>query len=115
MSVAANPDFRKLWAAQAVSGFGARITREGLPMMAVIGLAASPGQLGVLAALSTALLAADLKLITAVFVFFALVAFNIGSTFGMEDIVEGISVIFFINCLPPAIIWFAPRTGGFSP
>jgi len=54
MSVAANPDFRKLWAAQAVSGFGARITREGLPMMAVIGLAASPGQLGVLAALSTA-------------------------------------------------------------
>jgi hypothetical protein len=54
MSVAANPDFRKLWAAQAVSGFGARITREGLPMMAVIGLAATPGQLGVLAALSTA-------------------------------------------------------------
>jgi Na+/melibiose symporter-like transporter len=54
MSVAANPDFRKLWAAQAVSGFGARITREGLPMMAVMVLAASPGQLGVLAALSTA-------------------------------------------------------------
>jgi MFS family permease len=54
MSVTANPDFRRLWAAQAVSGFGARITRDGLPMMAVIGLAASPGQLGVLAALSTA-------------------------------------------------------------
>ena len=54
MSVAANPDFRKLWAAQAVSGFGARITREGLPMMAVLALAASPAQLGVLAALSTA-------------------------------------------------------------
>jgi len=54
MSVAANPDFRKLWAAQAVSGFGARITREGLPMMAVLVLAASPGQLGLLAALSTA-------------------------------------------------------------
>ena len=54
MSGAANPDFRKLWAAQAVSGFGARITREGLPIMAVIGLAASPGQLGMLAALSTA-------------------------------------------------------------
>jgi hypothetical protein len=52
MSVTA--DFRKLWAAQAVSGFGARITRDGLPMMAVIGLAASPGQLGILAALSTA-------------------------------------------------------------
>ncbi len=47
-------DFLRLWAAQTVSGFGARITREGLPMMAVIGLAATPGQLGVLAALSTA-------------------------------------------------------------
>ena len=43
-------DFRRLWAAQAVSDFGARITREGLPMMAVLTLAASPAQLGVLAA-----------------------------------------------------------------
>lgn len=53
-SAAADPDFRKLWAAQTVSAFGARITRDGLPIMAVIGLAATPGQLGVLAALSAA-------------------------------------------------------------
>ena len=31
-----NTDFHRLWAAQAVSAFGARITREGLPIMAVI-------------------------------------------------------------------------------
>lgn len=53
-NAAAEPDFRKLWAAQAVSGFGARITREGLPIMAVVGLAATPGQLGILAALASA-------------------------------------------------------------
>lgn len=47
-------DFLRLWAAQSVSDFGARITREGLPIMAVIGLAARPGELGVLAALSSA-------------------------------------------------------------
>jgi predicted MFS family arabinose efflux permease len=46
-------DFLRLWAAQTVSDFGARITREGLPMMAVMGLAASPSQLGVLAALAS--------------------------------------------------------------
>src|SRR6185369_7275745 len=45
-------DFLRLWAAQTVSDFGARITREGLPMMAVMGLAASPSQLGILAALA---------------------------------------------------------------
>lgn len=44
-------DFLRLWAAQTVSDFGARITREGLPMMAVMGLAATPGQLGLLAAM----------------------------------------------------------------
>lgn len=47
-------DFRRLWAAQAVSDFGARITREGLPMMAVISLAATPGELGLLAAVAGA-------------------------------------------------------------
>jgi hypothetical protein len=36
-----------------VSDFGAWITRTGLPMMAVMGLAATPGQLGLLAALSS--------------------------------------------------------------
>jgi hypothetical protein len=46
------PDFRRLWAAQAVSDFGARITREGLAIMSVMGLAATPGQLGVLSALA---------------------------------------------------------------
>jgi len=51
--VAANPDFRRLWAAQAVSGFGARITRDGLPMMAVMALAATPAQLGLLGALGS--------------------------------------------------------------
>jgi hypothetical protein len=35
-----NPDFHKLWTAQAVSAFGARITREGLPIMAVVSLGA---------------------------------------------------------------------------
>ncbi|MGZ3403013.1 MAG: MFS transporter [Phenylobacterium sp.] len=45
-------DFLKLWGAQTVSDFGARITREGLPMMAVMGLSAAPAQLGLLAALS---------------------------------------------------------------
>jgi MFS family permease len=49
-SLRRHADFRRLWAAQAVSEFGARITREGLPMMAVAGLAATPFQVGVLAA-----------------------------------------------------------------
>ena len=46
-------DFLRLWAAQTVSDFGARITREGLPMMAVMALAATPSQLGLLYALSS--------------------------------------------------------------
>lgn len=46
-------DFLRLWAAQSVSDFGARITREGLPIMAVLVLAARPEELGVLAALSS--------------------------------------------------------------
>jgi len=45
------PDFLRLWAAQTVSDFGARITRDGLPMMAVTALAAGPAQLGLLSAL----------------------------------------------------------------
>lgn len=44
-------DFLKLWAAQSVSSVGARITREGLTFTAVASLAATPAQLGVLAAL----------------------------------------------------------------
>jgi MFS family permease len=45
-------DFNRLWAAQSVSAFGARIAREGLPIAAVTTLAASPSALGVLAALT---------------------------------------------------------------
>jgi hypothetical protein len=44
-------DFLHLWGAQTVSDFGAWITRTGLPMMAVMGLAATPAQLGLLSAL----------------------------------------------------------------
>jgi MFS family permease len=46
-------DFLRLWGAQTVSDFGAWITRTGLPIMAVVGLAAAPSQLGLLAALSS--------------------------------------------------------------
>ncbi|WP_394763751.1 MFS transporter [Phenylobacterium sp.] len=46
-------DFLRLWGAQTVSDFGARITREGLPMMAVMALAATPGQLGLLYAMTS--------------------------------------------------------------
>ena len=45
-------DFLKLWTAQGVSAFGARITREGLPIAAVLTLGAAPAQIGLLAALS---------------------------------------------------------------
>jgi MFS family permease len=50
VSLKGHRDFRRLWAAQAVSAFGARITREGLPILAVTTLAAPPQALGVLAA-----------------------------------------------------------------
>ena len=46
-------DFLRLWAAQTVSDFGARITRDGLPMMAVVALAALPGELGLLYAFTS--------------------------------------------------------------
>ena len=46
-------DFLRLWGAQTVSDFGAWITRTGLPMMAVMGLAATPAQLGLLSALAS--------------------------------------------------------------
>jgi MFS family permease len=45
-------DFLKLWAAQSVSSFGARITREGLPLAAVLTIHAPPMALGLLAALA---------------------------------------------------------------
>jgi predicted MFS family arabinose efflux permease len=46
-----DPDFVRLWSAQAVSAFGARITREGLPIAAVLTLGASPAGVGLLSAL----------------------------------------------------------------
>jgi MFS family permease len=45
-------DFVRLWSAQTVSAFGARITREGLPIAAVLTLGASPAEVGLLAAIS---------------------------------------------------------------
>ncbi|MBW8816374.1 MAG: MFS transporter [Caulobacterales bacterium] len=47
-----NRDFVRLWLAQGVSAFGARITREGLPIAAVLSLGAAPTQVGLLSALS---------------------------------------------------------------
>jgi MFS family permease len=45
-------DFMRLWSAQAVSAFGARIAREGLPMTAVLTLKAGPEAIGLFAALA---------------------------------------------------------------
>ena len=47
-------DFMKLWTGQSISEFGSRITREGLPLAAVINLAATPSQMGLLAAVASA-------------------------------------------------------------
>ncbi len=49
-----NPDFFKLWAAQTISVFGSTITREALPLAAILTLTATPAQVGVLAALGSA-------------------------------------------------------------
>ena len=46
--------FLRLWAAQSVSSFGARIAREGFAMTAILTIDAKPAQLGVLAALTLA-------------------------------------------------------------
>ncbi len=47
-----HPDFMKLWTGQTISEFGSRITREALPLVAVIVLAASPAEMGILTAIS---------------------------------------------------------------
>lgn len=47
-------DFAKLWAGQTISEIGSRITREGLPLTALLTLNASAGQMGVLSAISSA-------------------------------------------------------------
>lgn len=44
--------FLRLWAAQTVSAFGARIAREGFAMAAILSIHATPSELGVLAAMA---------------------------------------------------------------
>lgn len=46
-----NPDFMKLWLSQTVSQFGSRITRDVLPLVAVITLSATPTEMGLLTAI----------------------------------------------------------------
>ncbi|MDX1523748.1 MAG: MFS transporter, partial [Anaerolineae bacterium] len=46
-----NADFMKLWSAQAISVFGSTITRDALPLVAIITLTANPTQVGLLSAL----------------------------------------------------------------
>jgi len=48
------PDFLRLWAAQAVSALGSRISRTALPVIAILSLGADPAAVALLAALSTA-------------------------------------------------------------
>src|SRR5919202_5246594 len=47
-------DFLKLWTGQTVSQFGSVVTREAIPLTALTALGATPGQMGLLAALSGA-------------------------------------------------------------
>src|SRR5690349_208866 len=47
-------DFKRLWAAQAISAFGARITRTALPIIAVNTLGVREGLFAILAALLAA-------------------------------------------------------------
>ncbi|HEX5726731.1 MAG TPA: MFS transporter [Longimicrobiaceae bacterium] len=49
-----HPDFLRLWAAQAASAFGSRITRTALPIIAILSLGATPTQVAVLSALGVA-------------------------------------------------------------
>lgn len=48
-----HPDFMKLWIGQTISEFGSHITRDGLPLTAVILLAATPQQMGILTAITS--------------------------------------------------------------
>jgi MFS family permease len=48
-----HPDFMKLWIGQTISSFGTHITRDGLPILAVTLLAATPAQMGFLAAVGS--------------------------------------------------------------
>lgn len=46
-------DFMRLWIGQTISQFGSHITREALPLAALLMLAATPSQMGLLAALGS--------------------------------------------------------------
>ncbi len=52
MTLWRRPDFLKIWTGQTISEMGSRISREGLPITAVLILHATPAQMGWLAALS---------------------------------------------------------------
>ena len=47
-------DFMRLWAAQAISAFGSRISRTALPIVALLVVGALPWEIGVLSALAVA-------------------------------------------------------------
>src|SRR5690606_10961739 len=47
-------DFMHLWAAQAISAFGSRISRTALPIVALLSFDARPDQIGILRALAVA-------------------------------------------------------------
>lgn len=49
-----NPDFLKLWIGQTISEIGSRITRDGLPLTAVLVLNAQPSQMGFMTAVGAA-------------------------------------------------------------
>ncbi len=49
-----HPDFIKLWTGQTISEIGSRITRDGLPLAAVLVLNASPAQMGFMTAVGAA-------------------------------------------------------------
>jgi MFS family permease len=49
-----HPDFLKLWTGQTISQLGSRITRDGLPLAAVLVLGATPDQMGYLTAVGAA-------------------------------------------------------------
>jgi MFS family permease len=50
----ANPDFLKVWTGQTISELGSRITREGIPLTALLVLHAGAAQMGLLSALGGA-------------------------------------------------------------
>lgn len=54
LAVPARSNFHKLWAAQAISAFGSRITRTALPVVAILTLGASATEIAVLGALAVA-------------------------------------------------------------